>query len=207
MAKVLGGIGSNLSGKAEGTVFVQFNGGVYTRRAPQYKKDSWTPRQAAARQRFGAINSFCRQFSYSVIPQIWKPAAVKMGGFAFFLKSNMPAFGLDGSLEDVKKLRLSTGKLTWPEEFEVHRAAELSNTVEVSWAKDMRLGGIHLKDELMGISAGDGQYSYVIATGIQRGALNGTFQLPVLPAEATHIYLFFGSMDRQNYSESICFEL
>jgi hypothetical protein len=130
-----------------------------------------------------------------------------MGGFAFFLRSNMPAFAPDGSLEDAKKLRLSTGKLTWPEEFEVHRAAEQANTIVVNWAKDKRLGGIHLKDELMGISAGNGHYSDVISTGIRRGALNGTFQLPVLPAEATHIYLFYGSMDRQNYSESICFEI
>lgn len=207
MAKVLGGIASSLSGKAEGTVFVQFNGGVYTRRAPRYKKSSWTPRQAAARARFAAINSFCRQFNDSVIPQIWKPAAVKMGGHAFFLKTNMPAFNANGTLEDAKKLLLSTGKLTWPEQFEVKRSETDVQRIEVNWARDMHLGGIHLKDELIVVCEEKGKYSDLAETGITRGQLNGTFTLPDLTAQTTHLYLFFGSRDRKDYSESRCFEI
>ena len=207
MAKVLGGIASSLSGKAEGTVFVQFNGGVYTRRAPQYTKSSWTANQASARKRFAAINYFCRQFNDSVIPLIWKPSAVKMGGHAFFLKSNMPAFDAEGNLSDPKLLKLSTGKLTWPEGFTVKRKVDQPNTIEVSWEVDKVLGGIHLRDELIVISAGEGKYSDILETGITRGALSGSFDLPKLEAEAKYLYLFFGSRDRRNYSESRCEEI
>lgn len=207
MAKVLGGIASSLSGRAEGIVFVQLNGKVYTRRVPQYKKSSWTPRQAAARKRFATINSFCKMFQGSVIPQIWKPAAVNMGGHAFFLKTNMKAFDAEGNLLDPKMLKLSTGKLTWPAVFNVNRLAEGSQTIEVNWPKDQVLGGIHLKDELIVISAGEGQFSDLKETNITRGQLKGSFELPELEVPATHLYLFFGSRDRVNYSESICVEI
>lgn len=207
MAKVLGGIASSLSGKAEGTVFVQFNGGVYTRRAPRYSKSSWTANQAAARKRFAAINHFCRQFNDSVIPQIWKPAAVRMGGHAFFLKTNMAAFDSEGNLMDPVMLKLSTGKLTWPDDFKVNKLIGESQTIVVSWSEDQVLGGIHLKDELIVVSTGQGMFSDILETGIARGMLHGSFELPNLDVQASHLYLFFGSRDRRNYSESRCYEL
>ena len=207
MAKVIGGIGSMLSGKVEGLVFVQFNGGTYTRRAPRRKKDSWTPSQLLVRQRFAAINNFCGLFKYSVIPQIWNGAAEKMSGYALFLKSNMAAFAPDGSLGDAKKIRFSTGKLTLPQGLEAGRPEVGGSIIEVSWPQDLHLGGIHLADELMVISSADGIYSDIKATGITRNDLNGSFELPTPPDTATHIYLFFSSKDRKDYSESICFEV
>jgi hypothetical protein len=173
-------------------------------------------------QRFKLVNNFCAQFKHSVIAQIWngaalsnyskvsnfgKVAAKKMSGYAFFLKSNMAAFAPDGSLGDAKKLRFSTGHLSFPEGFEVRRMEENVNTVEVSWLREMHVGGIHLRDELLLISAADGKYSDIMATGIERRALGGSFELPLEPAPAEHIYLFFGSRDHTDYSESVCFEI
>jgi hypothetical protein len=59
----------------------------------------------------------------------------------------------------------------------------------------------------MVISAADGNYSDITSTGLVRSALTGSFELPALPAAATHIYLFFGSIDHRDYSESVCFEV
>ena len=200
--------GSALTGMIGGIVLVQFNGGTYMRRAPQrQKKDSWTPQQLLHRQRFSMVNKFCKQFKSTVIPQIWNDAAVKMSGYALFLKSNMPAFAPDGSVADAKKLRLSTGNLTLPQGIEAHRPAVESNTIQVSWYYDGHIGGKNLKEELMLISAVDGFYSEITATGILKGTLNGSFELPETPRPATHIYLFFTSQDRRDYSESVCFEI
>jgi len=221
MAKVKDGVRSTFSGKADGLVYVQLNGETYTRRLPQRKKEAWTPGMFQNQLRFKQVNSFCAQFKESVIPQIWNGAALfnfskvsnfgkvskKMSGYALFLKSNMAAFGSDGSLEDAKKIRLSTGNLPFPEGFEVYRSEEEDNLVEVQWPKEMNVGGIHLKDELMVVSASDCQYSDITATGITKGNLMGSFELPELSSEATHIYLFFGSKDRRDYSESVCFEV
>ena len=207
MAKVTKGLGLELSGKVEEMVFVQFNGGTYTRSTPKRTKDSWTPNMLAHQQRFGKVVKFCGQFKSSVIPQIWNDAAVRMSGYALFLKSNMPAFAKDGSIPDPKKIRFSTGKLSLPQGIEAHRTADESSTIQVSWLKDGHLGGKSMRDELMFISAGEGLYSEITATGNLRGNLNGSFELPEMPKAATHIYLFFTSLDRRNYSESICFEI
>ena len=108
---------------------------------------------------------------------------------------------------DPKLLRLTTGKLTLPIGLIAGRPEVGGPIIEVSWPQDLNLGGIHLKDELMVISAADGQYSDIMTTGITRNDLNGSFELPVEPNDATHIYLFFESRDRRDYSESVCFEV
>jgi len=59
----------------------------------------------------------------------------------------------------------------------------------------------------MVITGVDGLYSEITATGIMREDLHGTFELPITPVRATHIYLFFASKDRRDYSESVCFEV
>ena len=207
MARIRGGIGSMLSGKTDGMVFVQLDGETYMRTAPQRSKSSWTPKQLLHRKRFREVTSFCTQFSLYLIPQIWRPAAKKMTGHALFLKTNMPAFGLDGSLADPKMLHFSTGKLPLPQQFKAGRTAEESTTIAVSWNNDPYLDPQRLTDELMAISAGNGNYSYLTSTGLVRGLMNGSFELPQQPADATHIYLFFASGDRRDYSESACFEI
>jgi len=161
----------------------------------------------AHQQRFGKVVKFCGQFKSSVIPQIWNDAAVRMSGYALFLKTNMPAFAKDGNIPDLKKIKFSTGKLTLPQGIEAHKMTLESNTYQVSWQKDAHLGGKSMRDELMFISAGDGLYSEITATGILRGNLTGSFELPEMAKVATHIYLFFTSQNRRDYSESVCFEV
>ncbi|MBC8004702.1 MAG: hypothetical protein H7X84_04445 [Verrucomicrobia bacterium] len=207
MAKVMDGASAKLSGKADGRVYVQFNGGTYTRRLPRRTKDSTSPGMLKNQQRFREVNSFCNQFKESVIPQIWKGAAQRMSGYALFLKSNMVAFGVDGSVVDVKKIKLSTGKLSFPEGFEAHRSEVNSHRIDVSWPKEMNVGGIHLKDELMVISSDNGLYSDITATGITKADLKGSFELPELTVEGAHLYLFFCSKDHRDYSESVCIEI
>lgn len=207
MAKVKDGARAGLSGKADGLVYVQFNGGTHTRRLPRRNKDSWTPGMLQNLQRFKEVNLFCNQFKESVIPQIWNETAERMSGYALFLKSNMPAFGMDGSLLNSKKIKLSTGKLSFPDGFEAHRSEVDGNRIGVNWPKEMNVGGVHLKDELMVISSQDGEYSDITATGITKADLKGTFELPELFLESSHIYLFFSSKGHRDYSESVCYEI
>ena len=211
MAKVKEGARSDLSGKADGLVYVQSKWGVYTRKPPTLKKDSWTPGMLRNLERFKQINAFCSQFKHSIIPQIWNGRSPRMSGYALFLKTNTAAFGPDGSISDARKIKLSTGNLSFPEGFEARRSETDDNRVEVSWPKELYVGGIHLKDELMVISCEDGQYSEITPTGIERNDLGGSFALPALPEPQTAgpmpIYLFFVSKNRRDYSESMCYEV
>ena len=190
-------------------VFVQLNGETYMRTAPERKKSSWTPKQLLHRKRFREVNSFCTQFSSYLIPQIWSPAARnrKITGHAFFLKTNMPAFAMDGSLADPKMLQFSTGKLPLPQQLQAQRTAGDSSTIAVSWNNDPYLDAARLTDQLMLISAGSGNYSYLSSAGLERSQMNGSFELPNRPLVPTHLYLFFASTDKKDYSASVCFEV
>ena len=207
MTQVRPDIGSLLSGKIGEMVIAQLNGKFYVRSAPKRTKDSNTPNMLRNQKRFKEVISFCGQFKSTLIPQIWNDLDEKSVGYKLFMKANMPAFGKDGSITDVKMLRLSTGNLTIPDGFEARRSETEANTIEVKWPKDLHLGGKHLKDELLVISAAGGKFSEITDTDILRGALTGSFELPAKPTPATHIYLFFGSKDRRNYSQSVCFEV
>ena len=207
MTKVIHGLETLLSGKFGDKVFVQRNGKTYVRSAPKRKEDSSTPAMLLNQKRFKEVMKFCGLFKTVLIPQVWNPTAVNTSGFRLFQKANSPAFAKDGSLLDPKLIKLSTGNLTLPEGITAKRAAAGSSVVDVSWEQDLHLGEIHLQDQLMVVSAGGGLYSALLETGIERNVLHGSFELPELASPATHLYLFFGSIDKRDYSESICIDL
>ena len=117
----------------------------------------------------------------------------------------MPALAMDGTLMDAKLLKVSAGKLTVPQNLRAERLPEDATVISVSWQNDPHLRGERLLDELMVVSSANGKFSQVTATGLKRGDLNGSFTLPPKPANATHLYLFMASRDREEYSGSCAF--
>lgn len=206
MAKVEDILSNKISGRVGNVVYATLNGQTVVRSLPKTNPDKRTPAQLRNQERFRLIHQFCAPFKGVLIPQIWNPQAKTDNGYNLFVKANTPAFGPDGELTDPQKIRLSIGNLPLPEQLEVHRI-EGSNSIQVSWQKSATLGGVTLKDELMVISAGEGKFSEMMATGIKRKDLGGTFELPELASTASHVYLFFESLDQRYYSESICLEV
>src|SRR5664279_4440864 len=207
MAKMKRPIGDLVSGKLGNLVFYQLNGVNYVRSAPVRKKDSWSPQQMLHRQRFSKASYLWSQLKKTKVAPIWNLAAERMNGYACFIKANMPAYALDGSIIDAKMLKISTGKLHLPMDLEATRETAGSTTITVSWKNDPNLKGKRLDDELLAVSATDGHYSALTPTGLLRSAQNGSFTLPVKPANATHVYLLFASPDELDYTESVCFAI
>lgn len=207
MAKLNKDIGQNVSGKLGKVVFYKLRGNTYVRLAPVREKDSWTPAQENHRQRFKEVVNLWRKLKYPEVAQIWNQASEAMNGYASFVKANLPAFAMDGTLMDPHLLHLSAGKLPVPFHLQARRVEEGSNTITVSWQNDPLLKGEKLNDELTVISMSGDKFSNVLGTGISRSAKEGVFELPAKPLHPTHIYLFFASRDKKNYSESVCFEV
>jgi len=207
MAKMKRNIGELVSGKIGNVVFFELNGESYARAAPVRKKNSWTAEQLLHRQRFALVSNLWKQFKAAKLTPIWTLGAEKMNGYAYFMKANMPAFAMDGSLIDPNMLQLSTGKLHLPLHLKAERTATNSITVTVSWQNDPHLKGVRLQDELMAVSYANGQYSQLKGTGLIRNALHGSFELPETRIPATHIYLFLASADKKDYTGSVCFEV
>jgi hypothetical protein len=207
MAKLKNNLESTISGKIGNVVYVQMDGKTYARAVPNRKKDSWSEKQQLHRKRFRAVNDFCHKILEEPLRKIWNKASPTGRGYPLFVKTNMPIFALDGSMTDIGLLQLTVGKLHLPQALKLERVAGDDLLVEVSWKNDPRLEGERLRDELMAFSSNGRIYSEILATGIHRSTLGGTFQLPELHFPATHLWLFFASEDKEGYSESQCFEL
>lgn len=207
MAEVLDIFGKQVIGKAGPVSFFISRGKTIMRSLPGKRSGPSTEKQLRNQSRFKAIRLFCGLFKDVVIPQIWNGLATTSSGYHLFMKANSPAFDPDGIINDPMKIRLSMGKLSLPPEMQAQRTSLGGTTIQVNWEKDPAWGGLPLRDALMVISSGDGKYSDMKDTGLTRGNLGGTFELPKLASPATHVYLFFVSLDRRYYSESVCVEI
>lgn len=206
MAQVKDIFGTGISGKLNQMVFYQRNGKTYVRALPVRRKNTVSPGELRNKQRFGAMLKFARIFKFGVIPQIWSQASRTLTGNQLFIKTNKGAFDAEGNIPDVKRVQLSTGNLLLPDDMVVKRKEEGSSTMVVNWYPDPGGGITAYWDELMVIGYGEGLYSNIKATAIHRGENGGTFELPALETSISHLYLFFGSMDKRHYSPSVCFE-
>ena len=128
-----------------------------------------------------------------------------MNGYALFVKTNLPAYATDGSLIDARELKLSMGHLALPQGFKAERKAPGEPLITVSWENKSQPKGERLEDELMVISFTGDAFTDAMDTGIRRKDLGGEFALPPINVPITHLYLFFASKDRKEYSESECF--
>ena len=207
MATVHSFINGEISGTLGDKVFYQLNGKTVVRNRPVKKKRVPTPKQARTRERFTSVMHYCQKFKHTAIPLIWNKLTPTNSGWSCFMKANAPAFDQEGVPSDVRLLRLSAGKLTLPLDFTAKRKADDPTMIEVSWKKNLSMGGVLLWDDLMAISSAHDQYSSILTTGIKRGDLAGSFHLPAVPVQPTHLFLFFASDDRENFTESICFEI
>ena len=207
MGKIKTNIEALVSGKVGNVVYYQLRGKSYVRSVPVRSKDSWTPAQQLHRLRISKVGELWKQLKSTQVIPIWNLGSAEMNGYALFMKVNLSAFGTDGLLNDQRELQLSTGKLRLPLELVVSRVAAGSSTIAVSWKNDANLKGLRLQDKLMMVSYANGVYSVLSPTGLERSTQSGSFTLPVKPADATHVYLFFASRDKLEYTESACFEV
>ena len=198
--------GKVVSGKVGTVAFYMSKGKTVMRSLRVDKSGPRTENQLRNQRRFQKIREFCSLFKDVVIPQIWNGVATTSSGYHLFMKTNTAAFDPEGII-DPMKIRLSMGKLTLPEGMQARRTSLGGNTIEVKWEPDTHFGGLPLRGPLLAISAGEGKYSNRKDTALMRGNLGGTFELPELASPATHVYLFFESLDQRYYSESVCFEI
>ncbi|HEY3373382.1 MAG TPA: hypothetical protein VGK10_21235 [Prolixibacteraceae bacterium] len=205
MAKMKRNIGELVSGKIGNVVFFQLNGKGYVKAAPQRKKDSWTEDQQLYRKRISKASGLWRALRSEQISKIWNTAAEQMNGYAWFMKLNMPALAMDGTLIDPKLIKVSDGRLPIAQQLKAERQIDNPSTIVVNWQNDPHLKGERLQDELMVVSYADGQFSHVTATGLVRSAKGGSFKMPVQPVNASHLYLFMASGNGEEYSGSCAF--
>lgn len=207
MAKMLRNIGEYVSGKIGNVVFVRTKTKSYVRAAPVRKKNNWSEPQLLYRQRMSKVCKLWRSLKSGQMGQIWNRAAIEMNGFAWFVKLNIQAFAIDGTLIDPTMIKVSDGQLAGPQRITAERVAADPAAIGVNWQNDPHLKAERLNDGLMAMSYTDGIFSPITPTGLKRGDKTGTFPLPqpVPFAEPTHLFLFMASGDGSECTTSLSF--
>lgn len=202
MARMKKNVGDNVSGKLFNVVFYEMYGKNYVRAAPVTTPDTWNEEQIMRRKRISMVSSLWRALRSEQFSAIWNSASQQMNGYAWFVKANMPAIQIDGTLIDPRLLKMSDGKLPVVQNLVVERVENDPSAIRVSWQNDPHTRGERLNDELMAITWADGKFSQIMATGLKRSQGNGMLMLPANPVNASHVFLFMASADRKMYSES-----
>ncbi|MGQ7870910.1 hypothetical protein [Sunxiuqinia sp. sy24] len=196
MAKIEDGLLGSISGKLGPLVVVKRGERSYVRAAPTYSKDSWSERQIQNRQRFKAVNAFCRQHQQQVIIPIWNQLPGNSSGYHQFLKANIAAFDSQGELEDPSMLHFSEGPLPLP--FKL-RASIQQDQLELSWLNDSKLTTTRHSDELWYMTSSSENINGPFKSDLTRGMEGGMLSLSGTEA-CTGLYLFFASSDRKAFS-------
>lgn len=199
-------IGEQPSGKLMDVVFYQRFGKTYVRAAP-IRRASYIDEQLLYRQRMSKASTLWRSIKSEETSKIWNSAAEGMNNYSWFMKDNLPALAMDGSLIDPKLIKVSDGKLPLPQTLEAKRMPGDDCAMVISWQNDSHSGPERLKDELLAMSYADGKFSKITATGLKRADQGGRFTLPDKPAKASHVFLFVASENGEGYSISICIEI
>lgn len=207
MARMKRNIGDSVSGRLRNVVFYQRYGKTYVRMAPVTTPQTWNEEQRMRRQRMSRVSALWRSLRSKEFSAIWNMAAQQMNGYAWFIKANMPAFEMDGTLIDAPLLKLTDGNLPVAQMLNAERSAENASFIMLSWQNDPHTRGERLNDEMMVISFDGEHFSHVTSTGLTRSHSGGSFTLPAKPKEAEYLYLFFAAKDHRNFSNSQAFKI
>lgn len=210
---MLRNLGEYVSGRIGNVVFVRTKTKSYVRKAPNCEKTNWSENQRLYRNRMRNVAILWRSLKFDMIAEIWRVAGAQnphqaMNGYALFVKENIPAFNIDGSLIDPLCLVVSNGKLVGSQHLNVEQSGDVPSRIIVSWVNDPNCKPPRLEDQLMAMGYKKEVFSNVENTGLYRKDLEGAFLVPdPLPeTDATHLFLFWCSDDHQ-YSKSESFAI
>jgi hypothetical protein len=205
MARIIEGIGTQLSGKLGNLVFVQAKGKTIVRTVQIRSKNSWSPKQLMHRQRFKMVNQFCGLHK-QIINLVWNKTDSQQNGYNLFLKTNMPAFDSEGNLTNYGLIRLTTGNIVLPGSLSVEYInGEMLNA---TWSMDELSGNCNDNDELFVVAKYPGlKYTMPISTGAKRSEQQAIIKLHPSKGKALGVHLFFGKSDKSDFSADQYFSL
>ena len=208
MARIVGGIGQNLSGTADGMVFVNRNGKTYMRSLPRPRKASeWSDKQRQARSGFAAVIRYARSHKKYVIAPIWNKAAQGMdqNGFNLFVSANRGAFDFEGKMGDPGLLHFSTGHLPLPFRLAAKVDSQNPESINVSWVDQLN-DSAYMNDCLMAVTY-KGIATAPVNTGFTRKDGHATLVNSTPEGEEGFLYLFFWNKKLDQYSADQAFVL
>jgi len=190
MAKIRRNIGELVSGKIGKIVFVQMRGKSYVRAAPDRTRNNWSEAQLLFRARMRAIAALWRSVNCDGMNAAWNLATKDMNGYAWFIKKNMNALQIDGTLISPSLIRVIDGSLPEPL-LKVDQTHPIPNEVKIEWTNDPHIKKARLSDTLMVMSYHDHVFSEMMNTGYKRSQESCIVPKPQADAQTGLCYLYF----------------
>jgi hypothetical protein len=201
MGKVRSELGGAISGMVGPVVFYTIKGKTFVRSAiKERQKDSWSPEQVIYRQKVSKTAAFWKSLAKNPIRETYNLAAENMSGYNLFLKTNLPAFGGDGTQMDLERLHLSAGTLPLPLQLKAVAVEGDPTKWKVSWKDDSGIGLSQSIDKLVVVFAQDGKFSHPVSTGVLRNQESAIIPFPESAGIVQGMYLSFASVERVLYS-------
>ena len=208
MAKIIGGIGENLSGSLGGLVFVKRIGANHLRSRPRPRDASeWSDEQKQVRAGFRALIRYASSQKAWLIDPIWNKAAkgTSMSGYNLFVKQNRAAFDALGKVSDPALLHFSTGNLLLPYMLSALLNTDNPGSIDISWSNQLS-GSKYGDDSLMAVFY-NGKAGRMADTGFKRNEGRATIVHPSPHAEGVFLYLFFWNKKLDMYSDDQVFKV
>jgi len=203
MGKISLGILDGISGKVGNVVGSSWRGIDYIRAKAPHRADPKTDKQLAQRSKFKYVMAFTLSLLYVIIRPIWNHVAGRMTGTNLFLKKNIGAFGVDGTIEDFSKLQFSVGNLPLPASMSMLPDDEVESGIKISWKNSLEQGSEDDKLMLVVVNSVDQEVVTLFDLPNTRGEGAADVVLPFEARSDVHVYAFFGDVDGRSFSKSL----
>jgi len=203
MGKIRQGILDGVSGKVGNVVGASWMGIDYIRIMPDHVANPRTELQVNQREKFKGVTALAKKLIGSVIHPIWDRTAVRMTGINLFVRKNIDAFGIDGTIEDYSKLNFSAGPLPLPEDISVIADSKVESGIKISWDNVSEEGNKTDKLMLVAVNSENNKVRTMRDLPFTRGEGSADVVLPFEARSDVHVYVFFGDTKKRRISPSV----
>lgn len=207
MARCYSGLFNRFSGRIGKVVFYHVGDRMYAKTYPEHVKDCCSELQLYYRERMRSTVTFYGVIRHTLLARVWQAMGRRKNRSAFnlFLQANMRAFNGTALLHDL--VRFSSGSLGLPHELEAYRDG---NRVRLTWKNEGMWSNGRLEDELWCVVMTENMNFRIIGpedTGAVREDEVAEIALTDEERGKVHVYCFFGTVERDDFSENGHFAL
>jgi hypothetical protein len=125
-----------------------------------------------------------------------------MSGFNFFTGENQGYFDEVGNITDYQNLQISVGDLPLPNDISVENNPAGGGSVNITWTNNSGTDIAAATDQLKLVVLNGTKPTVMMGLAFVRSAETATILLPYEAGNTSHVYIFFGDAEGDNYSPS-----
>ena len=194
---------NRFSGRVGNVIYYKMRGEFYARASPAEVKDCRSELQLYYRERMRGTATFYGVVRQTLLALVWQAVGrrKKRSAYNLFVQANIRAFNGTALLYDL--VRFSSGSLGLPHDLQACREGD---KVRLTWRNEKMLSDERLADELWCVVMMEDMRFRIVtpeAIGSVRRDESAEIELSEERGKRIHLYCFFGSINRCDFSENL----